>query len=104
MLPASRIAIERFSPYFNQPELGFSDLRAAKHYRLSYDLPDEELYDFAYIFDAPPLASARRSCARLDGALLDWEKSTSGEPARLPRPRRAIVLVKPSPRGHLEHA
>lgn len=52
---SARIAIERFSPYFNRPELGFSVLRPAEQYRLTYDLPESELHDFAYVFDAPRL-------------------------------------------------
>ncbi|MER5297765.1 RiPP maturation radical SAM C-methyltransferase, partial [Streptomyces pharetrae] len=52
--PSSRIAIERFSPYFDNPGLGFSELRPAEPYRLTYDLPDEEMFDLAYVFDVPP--------------------------------------------------
>lgn len=50
---SARIAIERFSPYFNRPELGFTGLRPEEHYRFTYDLPESELYELAYVFEAP---------------------------------------------------
>ncbi|NUR24612.1 MAG: RiPP maturation radical SAM protein 1, partial [Catenulispora sp.] len=49
----SRIVIERFSPYFDQPELGFDLLRPATQYRHVYQLPEGELMDLAYCFMAP---------------------------------------------------
>ena len=52
---ANRIAIERFSPYFDKPELGFADIKPAKMYSIIYDLPESELKDLAYVFDAPAL-------------------------------------------------
>jgi ribosomal peptide maturation radical SAM protein 1 len=48
---ASRIALERFSPYFERPELGFERRRPVPFYRYVYDLPDAELVDLAYFFD-----------------------------------------------------
>jgi ribosomal peptide maturation radical SAM protein 1 len=51
----ARIVVERFSPYFNQPELGFVDLRPGPQYALTYDLPEAELLDLAYLFTVPPL-------------------------------------------------
>ncbi|ARQ67583.1 RiPP maturation radical SAM C-methyltransferase [Streptomyces marincola] len=69
---SARIAIERFSPYFNRPELGFSELRAAKPYWLTYDLPEQELYDLAYIFDAPQRGIGAATAKRLNEALSAW--------------------------------
>lgn len=69
---ASRIAIERFSPYFNRPELGFSGLRPAGFYDLIYDLPERELYDLAYVFASPQRGIGRETAAALDAALADW--------------------------------
>ncbi|MDB1089970.1 RiPP maturation radical SAM C-methyltransferase [Streptomyces sp. ACA25] len=70
---SARIAIERFSPYFNRPELGFSDLRAARPYRLTYDLPEQELFDLAYIFDAPQRGVGGKTVKRLNDALRAWK-------------------------------
>ncbi|WP_326595070.1 RiPP maturation radical SAM C-methyltransferase [Streptomyces sp. NBC_01803] len=69
---SARIAIERFSPYFNRPELGFAELRADKPYWLTYDLPGEELYDLAYIFAAPPRGVGKATAKRLNEALRAW--------------------------------
>ena len=70
---ATRIAIERFSPYFNRPELGFSGLRPARQYRLIYDLPEAELYDMAYVFASPGRGIGAETAAELDAALGRWQ-------------------------------
>lgn len=46
----TRISLERFSPYFNRPDLGFEERRPDQQYELIYDLPPEELSDLAYLF------------------------------------------------------
>ncbi|TVL89354.1 RiPP maturation radical SAM C-methyltransferase [Streptomyces sp. SAJ15] len=71
---SARIAIERFSPYFDRPELGFSDLRPEKHYRFTYDLPEEELYDLAYVFEAPDRGIGEGTANALSDALTEWKK------------------------------
>lgn len=48
---ATRLAVERFSPYFNDPKLGFAERRPALFYSMLYGVPDEELEDIVYIFD-----------------------------------------------------
>lgn len=50
---AARIALERFSPYFDRPELGFADRAPHHQYRMIYGLPDTELRDIAYLFATP---------------------------------------------------
>ncbi|WDZ82721.1 RiPP maturation radical SAM C-methyltransferase [Micromonospora cathayae] len=70
---SSRIAIERFSPYFNRPELGFGDLKPAGQYLLNYDLPESELMDLAYIFDVPERGIGAEPAARLDAAVTEWQ-------------------------------
>jgi ribosomal peptide maturation radical SAM protein 1 len=49
----ARIVIERFSPYFNRPDLGFGDLRPGQQYLTNFDLPETELLDLAYLFTVP---------------------------------------------------
>jgi ribosomal peptide maturation radical SAM protein 1 len=70
-----RIAIERFSPYFNNPELGFSGLTADKQYGMIYDLPEGELFDMAYLFDAPARGITGEIVGRLSSALSLWSES-----------------------------
>ncbi|MCM2423508.1 RiPP maturation radical SAM C-methyltransferase [Streptomyces sp. RKAG293] len=70
---SARIAIERFSPYFNKPELGFSELRPAEPYRLTYDLPESEMLDLAYVFDVPPRGVGDETVKPLNDALAAWK-------------------------------
>ncbi|WP_425559390.1 RiPP maturation radical SAM C-methyltransferase [Catenulispora yoronensis] len=69
---ATRIVVERFSPYFNRPELGFGELKAGKQYSLIYDLPEAELYDLAYLFESTPCGIAAPMTERLDAVLHEW--------------------------------
>jgi ribosomal peptide maturation radical SAM protein 1 len=68
----SRIGIERFSPYFERPELGFAPLRPAPQYGAIYDLPEPELMDLAYLFDAPHRGIDDPLADRLAAALSEW--------------------------------
>jgi len=70
---AARIAIERFSPYFDRPELGFATLRPAPQYAEIYRLPEAELADLAYIFTSVPHGIDRTQAAELDAALATWQ-------------------------------
>ncbi|MER5432463.1 RiPP maturation radical SAM C-methyltransferase [Streptomyces sp. NPDC002588] len=72
---ATRIAIERFSPYFNRPELGFGDLRPAAHYAVIYDLPERDLHDMAYVFDAAHQGISAVFAERLQKAVDTWRGS-----------------------------
>lgn len=48
---AWRIALERFSPYFEDTGLGFMFRRPAEIYDFIYQVPRNELYDLVYLFD-----------------------------------------------------
>lgn len=50
----SRILLERFSPYFENPQLGFPERVTAAAYRHVYALSEDELRDMVYLFDTPP--------------------------------------------------
>ncbi|MGW1893774.1 RiPP maturation radical SAM C-methyltransferase [Streptomyces sp. NPDC002004] len=71
---SARIAIERFSPYFKRPELGFTGLRPEQHYRFTYDLPEDELHDLAYVFEAPERGITEETVTRLNDALATWKR------------------------------
>jgi ribosomal peptide maturation radical SAM protein 1 len=75
---SARIEIERFSPYFNQPEMGFTELRPALQYRLTYHLPEHELYDLAYIFEGQPRGIGDDTAAMLDEGLAEWRRAYPG--------------------------
>ncbi|MER7668075.1 RiPP maturation radical SAM C-methyltransferase [Kitasatospora sp. NPDC096128] len=69
---AGRIAIERFSPYFDRPELGFAITRPAFQYRATYRLPESELAELAYVFTAPPRGIDGGLAERLSAAVDTW--------------------------------
>lgn len=69
---ANRIALERFSPYFDRPELGFGERRPHWQYPLIYDLPDAELADLGYLFETPDQGIDDTLAARLASALEEW--------------------------------
>jgi len=50
---ATRIALERFSPYHQRPELGFAVRKPAAFYDHVYNLPVKELMDLVFVFDTP---------------------------------------------------
>ncbi|MCT2590808.1 RiPP maturation radical SAM C-methyltransferase [Streptomyces sp. N2-109] len=72
---SARIAIERFSPYFNRPELGYDGLRPDVHYRFTYDLPESELYDLAYVFEAPDRGIGEETAKRLNEGIKTWHEA-----------------------------
>lgn len=74
----SRIAIERFSPYFEQPELGFGQPLAARQYRLIYDLPEAEIRDFAYLFSATDRGISEDRAGSLRAAISEWRHEHHG--------------------------
>lgn len=73
----TRIAIERFSPYFDRPELGFPDLRPAAHYQLIYDLRPSEIFDIAYLFDAPATGIPEDTADLLRAGVEAWRDAHS---------------------------
>ncbi|WUL80714.1 RiPP maturation radical SAM C-methyltransferase [Streptomyces sp. NBC_00343] len=72
---STRLKVERFSPYFDRPELGFGDLRPAAHYHHIYDLPQDELADLVYIFDSPNQGITGACLDRLRTAVADWTRA-----------------------------
>ncbi|EWM10510.1 RiPP maturation radical SAM C-methyltransferase [Kutzneria sp. 744] len=67
-----RFAVERFSPYFNRPELGFPDLAPDPQYAMMYDLPESELFELAYLFAVPPRGVDEDVAAELAAAVDRW--------------------------------
>nr|ATE50859.1 radical SAM protein [Actinoplanes tsinanensis]AVL27083.1 B12-dependent radical S-adenosylmethionine [Actinoplanes tsinanensis] len=48
---AWRIALERFSPYFEDPTQGFMFRRPSEIYDFIYQIPQDQLYDMVFFFD-----------------------------------------------------
>ncbi|MEV8375898.1 RiPP maturation radical SAM C-methyltransferase [Kribbella sp. NPDC056861] len=72
---AGRIALERFSPHFNRPELGFAERRPRPQYAMTYDLPPSELEDLAYLFETPPQGIGDELAESLGQAVTRWRDS-----------------------------
>ncbi|KPV45753.1 RiPP maturation radical SAM C-methyltransferase [Alicyclobacillus ferrooxydans] len=72
---ATRIALERFSPYFEDSSLGLTNLGAAKFYRYLYELSDNELAEMAYLFDATRQGIDEQVALRLKRELEKWIKN-----------------------------
>ncbi|MER5912540.1 RiPP maturation radical SAM C-methyltransferase [Streptomyces sp. NPDC001982] len=69
---AHRIQLERFSPHFTNPGLGFGKRRPAEMYQHVYDLPEDELADLVYLFDTEDAGLAGPAEQRLKDAVADW--------------------------------
>jgi ribosomal peptide maturation radical SAM protein 1 len=93
----TRVKAERFSPYFNRPDLGFGGLRPAAHYRYIYDLPESELAELVYIFDAPLHGISARCLHRLRQAVADWKDAYLGSRLTHCDLGEHIVLVNTRP-------
>lgn len=72
---ASRIVLERFSPYFNKPSLGFVDRRPHTSYGLIYDLAPAELENFAFFFSAPAAGIDEAKRLELDEGIATWRNA-----------------------------
>ncbi|HET9141709.1 RiPP maturation radical SAM C-methyltransferase [Actinophytocola sp.] len=68
------IQLERFSPNFDRPELGFPTRRPAAIYDFVYDLPQRELEDLVYLFDTDYAGVQGEVADALEAAVADWKK------------------------------
>jgi ribosomal peptide maturation radical SAM protein 1 len=69
----ARIVLERFSPYFERPELGFLRREPATFYQHVYDVPPGELDDLVYYFEAPERGIRGALVETLEAALRGWQ-------------------------------
>lgn len=69
----SRINLQRFSPNFDRPALGFTERWAAEASRYVYDIPPQRLDDLVYSFDTPDQGLTTAEAAPLTAALGDWK-------------------------------
>jgi len=70
----TRILIERFSPHFERPELGFAERRPAEMYRHVYDLDPAELEDLAYQFESAPQGIGGATEEALRSGVAAWQR------------------------------
>lgn len=69
----SRIALERFSPYFENSELGLERIGPKKFYEYVYDLPVEELTGLAFLFESTKAGIQGELVNRLHDELRKWQ-------------------------------
>lgn len=70
---STRILLERYSPYFERPELGFGFRQPASLYQHVYDLPRSELDDLVYQFDTVERGIGAECGQRLRQAIKIWQ-------------------------------
>jgi ribosomal peptide maturation radical SAM protein 1 len=70
----SALALERFSPYFDDPSLGFGARAPADFYRFIYDLPEAELMDLVYLFETAGQGISGEIESRLQQAIAEWRR------------------------------
>ncbi|GLY24167.1 RiPP maturation radical SAM C-methyltransferase [Micromonospora sp. NBRC 101691] len=70
---AARITVERFSPYFERPELGFGRREPAPFYRYLYPFGHDELMDLAYFFQCDDRGIGAETARALDDAVARWQ-------------------------------
>uniref|UniRef100_UPI003F49808B RiPP maturation radical SAM C-methyltransferase n=1 Tax=Actinomadura sp. CA-154981 TaxID=3240037 RepID=UPI003F49808B len=88
----ARIELNRFSPYFDDPTLGFPVRHPAKVYRNVYDLPPERLHDLVYLFDTPQRGLSAEQVEPLEAAVRTWTAGYQDSSLRRHDHGDAIVL------------
>ncbi|MFD9466899.1 RiPP maturation radical SAM C-methyltransferase [Streptomyces sp. NPDC060027] len=73
-----RVELERFSPYFNKPELGFLRRQVRSTYHYVYDLPERELNDLVYNFDTDHAGIDGEVLEGLNQATARWAEHHEG--------------------------
>lgn len=89
---AARILLERFSPYFANPELGFPKRTSAQLYRHVYNLPEDKVSDMVYLFDTPSQGLTDEEAAQLRKLLDQWSNRYSQSYLQRSNVDGAIVL------------
>lgn len=79
-----RIWLERFSPFYSDPELGFTDKRPKAAYRFAYPVDGLDHTKIAYFFEyaADQLADSAQH-AELADAVRQWQERWTREPPEL---------------------
>jgi ribosomal peptide maturation radical SAM protein 1 len=71
---ATRVALERFSPYFDDPSLGLVSLGPSRFYTAIHPLPPDVVSGLAYLHDSIPVGIGSDLVADLETALARWRR------------------------------
>ncbi|MDI2028184.1 RiPP maturation radical SAM C-methyltransferase [Saccharopolyspora sp. TS4A08] len=101
---ADRIALERFSPYFDRPDLGFDKRNPDPQYARNYALPPEELAEIAYLFASAPAGIGADVERCLLGAVRAWRHDHAVSELEWVRMEAEILILDDRPPfGQREH-
>ncbi|BCB82884.1 hypothetical protein Psuf_001970 [Phytohabitans suffuscus] len=90
---ASRVALTRFSPFFDDPGLGMVNEGPAPAFTLIYDLPPAEVADLVYLFQSRDSGLVGEPVERLSSLVADWSRASGRTLAALDRSGGGLVLV-----------
>ncbi|MEI8326886.1 MAG: RiPP maturation radical SAM C-methyltransferase, partial [Betaproteobacteria bacterium] len=76
-----RIMIQRFSPFFDKPWLGFEEKYPAKSYEVIYDRPQHVLNEMVYMFEANSAGISHDLIDRMEASVEQWKKRYWSGPA-----------------------
>lgn len=94
----ARILLERFSPYFADPRLGFGRRAPAEAYRHVYALPEEELADLVYLFDTEHCGLGEDEAEALF-AEIAWWRDHYTESALVRHDRNGAIVLEDARAG-----
>ncbi|MFJ9444304.1 RiPP maturation radical SAM C-methyltransferase [Kitasatospora sp. NPDC101235] len=72
------IMLTRFSPYFDDPELGMVNRGPSQLLSTVYRLPEEELGELVYVFDSAPAGISPELAARMVKGIDAWKQAHVG--------------------------
>lgn len=75
---ATRIVLSRFSPYFDDPDLGLANLGPSRLLAEVYDLPPEELEQLVYVFESPEAGIGAELVKEVQRTCEEWERHHDG--------------------------
>ena len=70
-----RFSIQRFSPYFNNPELGFAGKKVGPNLQHIYHSTAEQLSDLVHLFSAPTRGITEDCARKLQAVAAEWREA-----------------------------
>jgi ribosomal peptide maturation radical SAM protein 1 len=90
---AFRVALERFSPYFEDPGLGVRNEGPARLFAAIYGLPEDDLADLVYLFESTPAGIGGSVESALIAAVGTWRDGYPASELTCLREGPELVLV-----------
>lgn len=90
---ATRLTLERFSPYFNKPWMGFESRLPHPAYGLIYQLPADELEEFSFFFRSPPAGIGDELLRQLQSSIGTWREEYRAGRTLVHRDRGSTIEI-----------